>query len=142
VYEFALDGTLGTLILGIWRETLEQVMYFCGNLLTAEGLVRIGSWGIAQTSRNLSQPKMCFFDVVGQCAIFVECTPDLLGELLEIGGLWIHSDQLGQSLVDGFQLLVTCQTTPRKGFARAAVDRIPDGHAELFFNLVAFGILS
>jgi hypothetical protein len=93
---------------------------------------------------------MGFFDVVGQCTIFVECTPDLIRELFEVGGRWIHGGQLGQSLVDGFQLLITCQTPPRrppfyrgiKGFASVAVDRISDGHAELLFDLVAFGVKS
>jgi hypothetical protein len=82
------------------------------------------------------------FDILGQRAIFLQCVFDLLGKLLQVSRIWIHADQLGQGLVNGFQLLVTRQTTPRKWFAGAAVDHIANGHAELFFNLVAFRILS
>jgi hypothetical protein len=85
---------------------------------------------------------MGFLGVVGQGEIFIEGSFDLLGELSEVGRLWTNCRQLCQSLVNGFQLLVTSQTTPGKRFACAAVDRIPDRHAELFFNLVPFRILS
>jgi hypothetical protein len=85
---------------------------------------------------------MRLLDVFGQCTIFVECTPDLLGKLFEVGRFWVHTGHLGQNLVDGFQLLEACQTTPIKGFAGAAVDRIANGHAALLFDLVSLRILS
>jgi hypothetical protein len=85
---------------------------------------------------------MCFFDVIRQRAIFIEDSSDLLGEFLEVGRPWIHRGQLGQSLVNGFQLLVTCQTTPGKRLACAAIDRIADRQAELCFNFETFSITS
>jgi len=83
---------------------------------------------------------MSFFDVFGQSAIFSEGSFDLLGELWDVGRLWANGRQLSQSLVDRFQLLITCQTAPGKWFAGAAIDRIADGPAELFFNLVTSGL--
>jgi hypothetical protein len=83
---------------------------------------------------------MSFFDIIGQSAIFYESSFDLQGELLEVGRPWTNRSQLAQSLVNSFQLLVTRQTTPRKRFASAAVDSIPNSHADLSFNLVSFRI--
>jgi hypothetical protein len=44
-------------------------------------------------------------------------------------------------LPDGFQLTVACQSTPEKGVATAAVDRIPDRLTTFLFELEQFSRL-
>ena len=44
--EFVPEGILGTLILRVGREALEQVLHLSGNMMTVDGIIEVRSSGI------------------------------------------------------------------------------------------------
>jgi hypothetical protein len=93
-----------------------------------------------QASRDLAQPLMSFGQVLSIWTVFLQGAPNLELQTLEksafVQALW----QNRQSLLNRFQLLKPHQSTPVKGLAAVAIDRISNGLADELFELLEFGI--
>ena len=95
---------------------------------------------IAQASCDLTEPLVSFGQVVCIMSVFLQGTPDLELQALEITIFVQRLRQSRQSLLNSFQLLISHQPTPVKGLAAIAVDCIPNGLAALLFELLEFSI--
>ena len=66
------QDTLRSLAFAIWLEPFEQLVHFLGYLRSSDWLVRIVTWGIAQTGCDFVQPIMGFQQLVRQEAVLFQ----------------------------------------------------------------------